>query len=291
MTCRSFCSATNTDSSSVACCNNTCLPQQTKLLQRCALRCSTAQRGFRHLLLGLLDELLALLLEQLGVIRRLLLLSSAHGALTATANGAQHGGQGARTGTQRTIRPYDALQPESKRAFERAFEELGHRAGIKTGGITAFDKRGFGIDLRFTHRSTEFVDSQCNEQLEVLDAFLDYTVQMALSQMPSTGEYRKPSSARPTCITIPGMWMPETVAAGEARPRAMYSTRRRRDLGIPKYPPLVLDVLPFYELIIKSPAALQQYGHLPRVAVSFLGRHASNAASEGCHSVAKLHVG
>ncbi len=64
-------------------------------------------------------------------------------------------------------------------------------------------------------------------------------------------------------------------------------------LGIPQYPPLVLrllqlDVLPFYELIIKSPAALQQYGHLPRVAVSFLGRHASNAASEGCHSVAKL---
>jgi hypothetical protein len=71
----------------------------------------------------------------------------------------------------------------------------------------------------------------------------------------------------------------------------------KNDLGIPQYPPLVLlqlDVLPFYgyELIIKSPAvALQQYGgpgHLPHVAVSFLGRHASNAASEGCHSVAKL---
>jgi hypothetical protein len=70
----------------------------------------------------------------------------------------------------------------------------------------------------------------------------------------------------------------------------------KSDLGIPQYPPLVLlqlDVLPFYELIIKSPAvALQQYrdgpGHLPHVAVSFLGRHASNAASEGRHSVAKL---
>ncbi len=56
-------------------------------------------------------------------------------------------------------------------------------------------------------------------------------------------------------------------------------------VGIPQYPPLVLlqlDVLPFYELIIKSPAAaLQQYGHrhgdLPHVAVAFLGRHASNA--------------
>ena len=66
----------------------------------------------------------------------------------------------------------------------------------------------------------------------------------------------------------------------------------KNDLGIPQYPPLVLlqlDVLPFYELIIKSPAAaLQRYGHLPHVAVSFLGRDASNAASEGCHSVAKL---
>ena len=65
----------------------------------------------------------------------------------------------------------------------------------------------------------------------------------------------------------------------------------KNDLGIPQYPPLLLlqlDVLPFYELIIKSPAALQQYGHLPFVAVAFLGRHASNAASEGCHSVAKL---
>ena len=116
--------------------------------QRAALQHSATrwQRGFCHLLLGLLQELLALLLEQLGVIRRLLLLSSAHGALTATANGAHHGCEGARTGTRRTIRPYNELEPESKRAFERAFEELGHRAGIKTGGITAFDKRDLTRD-------------------------------------------------------------------------------------------------------------------------------------------------
>jgi hypothetical protein len=69
----------------------------------------------------------------------------------------------------------------------------------------------------------------------------------------------------------------------------------KSDLGIPQHPPhvlLQLDVLPFYELmIIKSPAAaLQQYGPLQHAAVSFLGRHASesNAASEGCHSMAKL---
>jgi hypothetical protein len=40
------------------------------------------------------------------------------------------------------IRPYTALQPESKRTFERAFEELGHRADMKAGGVTA-DQRDF----------------------------------------------------------------------------------------------------------------------------------------------------
>ena len=236
------------------------------------------------------------------------------------------------------IRPYNELQPESKRAFERGFEELKHRTNMKTGGITASDKRDFGLDLRFTHRKEHFLDDQSNVQLEVLEVFIDYTVQMALDEMPSTGKYRKPSSAGPTCIAIPGVWMPETIAAGEGAPEDVFDEEKARrdatnnfalawlnwqklaasidwrqqectknapvwatldveavfknDLGIPQYPPhvlLQLDVLPFYELIIKSPAAtLQQYGHLPHVAVSFLGRHASNAASEGCHSVAKL---
>ncbi len=39
----------------------------------------------------------------------------------------------------------------------------------------------------------------------------------------------------------------------------------KNDLGIPQYPPLVLrqlDVLPFYELIIKSPAVAQQLAQL-----------------------------
>ena len=52
------------------------------------------------------------------------------------------------------IRPHTELEPESKRAFERAFEELKHRTNMKTGGITASDKRDFGLDLRFTHRKT-----------------------------------------------------------------------------------------------------------------------------------------
>jgi hypothetical protein len=75
---------------------------------------------------------------------------------------------------------------------------------MKTGGITASDKRDFGLDLRFTHRKEQFLDDQSNVQLEVLDVFIDYTVQMALDEMPSTGKYRKPSSAGPTCIAIPG---------------------------------------------------------------------------------------
>ncbi len=112
---------------------------------------------------------------------------------------------------------------------------------MKTGGITAFDKRDFGLDLRFTHRTKEFFDaeSNLNVQLEVLDAFkfIDYTVQMALSQMPSTGKYRKPSSARQTCIAIPGMWMPETVAAGEGAPEpegAPEGDARGAGLGRPR---------------------------------------------------------
>jgi hypothetical protein len=55
------------------------------------------------------------------------------------------------------IRPYIELEPESKRAFERSYEELTHRANMKTGGITAFDKRDFGLDVRFTHRTEQFL--------------------------------------------------------------------------------------------------------------------------------------
>jgi len=60
---------------------------------------------------------------------------------------------------------------------------------MKTGGITAFDKRDFGLDLRFTHMTEKFFDAQSNVQLEVLESFIDYTVRMARSQMASTGRY------------------------------------------------------------------------------------------------------
>ncbi len=62
------------------------------------------------------------------------------------------------------IRPYTELQvePESKRAFERSYEELRHRANMKTGGIAASDKRDFGLDVRFTHRTERFFDAQSN---------------------------------------------------------------------------------------------------------------------------------
>jgi hypothetical protein len=41
---------------------------------------------------------------------------------------------------------------------------------------------------------------------------------MAQTQIASTGKYRTPSAAGPTCVAIPGMWMPETVPAGEGAP-------------------------------------------------------------------------
>jgi hypothetical protein len=40
------------------------------------------------------------------------------------------------------------------------------------------------------------------------------------------------------------------------------------------------------ESIILSGAAGTKYGRLPRLALSVLGGYASNAASEGCHSIA-----
>ena len=62
----------------------------------------------------------------------------------------------------------------------------------------------------------------------------------------------------------------------------------KNNRGVRQYPLvhlLQLDVLPVYELI-KSAICRQQYGRLPYVALAFLGRQASNAASEGCHSTA-----
>ena len=61
--------------------------------------------------------------------------------------------------------------------------------------------------------------------------------------------------------------------------------------GVPQYPLMLLlqlDVLRVYELIINSPSCRLQYGRLPYVALAFLGRQASNAASEGGHSTGQL---
>ncbi len=65
--------------------------------------------------------------------------------------------------------------------------------------------------------------------------------------------------------------------------------------GVPQYPLMLLrvlqlDVLRVYELItgINSPSCRLQYEVLPYVALAFLGRQASNAASEGCHSTGQL---
>ena len=61
--------------------------------------------------------------------------------------------------------------------------------------------------------------------------------------------------------------------------------------GVPQYPLVLLlqlDVVRLYELIANSPSCLLQYGRLPYLALAFLGRQASNAASEGCHSTGQL---
>jgi hypothetical protein len=54
--------------------------------------------------------------------------------------------------------------------------------------------------------------------LEVLNAFIEYTVQIARSQMASTDKYRTLNAAGPTYVAIPGMWTPETVPAGKGAP-------------------------------------------------------------------------
>ena len=43
-----------------------------------------------------------------------------------------------------------------------------------------------------------------------------------------------------------------------------------------------------YESIILSGTAGTEYGRLPWLALSVLGGYTSNAASEGCHSIAQL---
>ncbi len=45
-----------------------------------------------------------------------------------------------------------------------------------------------------------------------------------------------------------------------------------------------------YESIILSGAAGTKYGRLPWLALSVLGGYTSNAASEGCHSIAQLII-
>ena len=49
-----------------------------------------------------------------------------------------------------------------------------------------------------------------------------------------------------------------------------------------------MDATGLYRKAVNSPSCLLQYGRLPYVALAFLGRQASNAASEGCHSTGQL---
>ena len=51
---------------------------------------------------------------------------------------------------------------------------------------------------------------------------------------------------------------------------------------------LALNPIRVYESTILSGIAETEYGRLPWLALSVLGGHTSNAASEGCHSIAQL---
>ena len=56
------------------------------------------------------------------------------------------------------------------------------------------------------------------------------------------------------------------------------------DLGVL----LALNPIKVYESIISSGIAGTEYGRLPWLALSVMSGHTSNAASEGCHSIAQL---
>ena len=51
---------------------------------------------------------------------------------------------------------------------------------------------------------------------------------------------------------------------------------------------VALNAIRVYESIILSGIAGTEYGRLPWLALSILGGYTSNAASEGCHSIAQL---
>ena len=67
-------------------------------------------------------------------------------------------------------------------------------------------------------------------------------------------------------------------------PRAIDTEPSKYDLVVL----LALNPIRVYESIILSGIAETEYGRLPWLALSVLGGHTSNAASEGCHSIAQL---
>jgi hypothetical protein len=169
--------------------------------------------------------------------------------------------------------------------------------------------------------------AQAVVKLEVFSAYVDYTVQCRRTEMNATGLYRKAVSSAPISIPGMRL-APTTVEVELDDEAGFDEDKARRDAinsfeniwtnwmelaatidwaiqdcvkdaenvtkntrGVPQYPLVLLlqlDVLRLYELIANSPSCLLQYGRLPYVALAFLGRQASNAASEGCHSTGQL---
>ena len=99
--------------------------------------------------------------------------------------------------------------------------------------------------------------------------WLELATWKRLSESETTGiDWRTADGTKDDCIwaTVPSTTQPS-----------------QYDFGV------LLAICPItvYEAIIKSGVAENQYGHLPRLALSILGSHTSNAGSESCHSIAQ----
>ena len=99
--------------------------------------------------------------------------------------------------------------------------------------------------------------------------WLELATWKRLSESETTGiDWRTADGTKDDCIwaTVPSTTQPS-----------------QYDFGV------LLAICPItvYEAIIKSGVAEKQYGHLPRLALSILGSHTSNAVSESCHSIAQ----
>ncbi len=222
---------------------------------------------------------------------------------------------------------YAQLEPVCKRAWERALEETQHRAGMAIGGLNDQDFLCVGLDLRFVDRMDEFLDASAQFRVanEVETAYIEYYV--ACARKDSSGKYSKEKTVNAAFIPGLGMREPvqnEDLDCGgfnvdKATREAIVSFPRHWEnwKQLPKFMDwrlatlstqstvwkdvptetkpdeydfdvlLQLNHVDAYKKILGSPTCDALYGILPRLALSYLGGHTSNVASESCNSTAQ----